>query len=655
LQWTQAGERPLLKGKLVSQSTRIQDFFAAPAPRPAGKRAATFLDRPVPLDWLASIDTELELTVRRVLGGPVHIRSAAAVVKSHQGGLTVSPMRATLAGTPMRGVLSIALGDPAPEIRLAAQADRLELRSLLEQLGAGTPIQGGADNVSLAVTSRGNTIRALAQRADLRLKMQRGRIRSGDDQAGQRWTLDIAAAEIVAKKAQPIRISVNGNYRAKPFALVTETVTLEGMVTGTRPWPLAVSLQATEASLNARGSVTHPFRGKGFDLAFAITGTNLRELDPLIDYVIPLRGDYRVAGRFSDDASRYSLTDVQVQVGQSDIGGSIVFDMTEARPQISARLRSQIVHYDDLELVEGTDEHQEKTRVIPDYALPVEALRAVNLDVNLKAGRIRIGKADLGDLEVKAVVENGATVLSMRIRDERSGARFSFKHGVDVTVEPPVNSVEVTARDLDYGLILSDANAVDFAEGRVDLDILLAGPGATQRSFLGQANGYIAVTGGPGRIASREYGLWSSDLVMTMLSRGWRRKAMMEINCIAGRIEIQNGVAKTDKFLLDTRRLTIAGSGTMELGTEKLNVLLAPRPKQAKLVSVAKPVRVTGTLATPRVAVTVLPKGRTATRGLLTLSGLANPALLVFAFSDIGSGRGNRCAAALQQRDAAAK
>ena len=138
-----------------------------------------------------------------------------------------------------------------------------------------------------------------------------------------------------------------------------------------------------------------------------------------------------------------------------------------------------------------------------------------------------------------------------------------------------------------------------------------------------------------------------------MLSRGWRRETMMEINCIAGRIDMEGGVAKTDSFLLDTRRLTVAGSGTMDLGTEKLDVLLAPRPKQPRLVSAAKPVRVTGTLATPSVAVAVLPRGRTATRGLL--AGLANPALLVFAFSDTGSGRGNSCATALEQRDAAAK
>ena len=107
-----------------------------------------------------------------------------------------------------------------------------------------------------------------------------------------------------------------------------------------------------------------------------------------------------------------------------------------------------------------------------------------------------------------------------------------------------------------------------------------------------------------------------------------------------------------DKLLLDTSRLTIAGSGVLDLDTEELDFVLSPRPKQARLVSVANPVRVTGTLSDPNVAVTVLPRRRTATRGVI--AGLINPALLVITFADIGSGSGNRCLDATEKLDSAA-
>jgi hypothetical protein len=125
---------------------------------------------------------------------------------------------------------------------------------------------------------------------------------------------------------------------------------------------------------------------------------------------------------------------------------------------------------------------------------------------------------------------------------------------------------------------------------------------------------------------------------------------MIDLNCIVSHIDVADGVAKTDKLLLDTRRLTIAGSGALDLGTERLDLLLSPNPKQASLVSLANPVRVTGTLAAPNVAVTKLPRRwTTATSGLL--AGLVNPAFLLLAFSDIGSGNGNPCISAVEQRD----
>jgi hypothetical protein len=124
---------------------------------------------------------------------------------------------------------------------------------------------------------------------------------------------------------------------------------------------------------------------------------------------------------------------------------------------------------------------------------------------------------------------------------------------------------------------------------------------------------------------------------------------MTEVNCIVGRIDVEDGVAKTDKLLLDTSRLTIAGSGALDLDTEELDLLLSPNSKQPRLVGVANPVRVTGTLATPEVAVTVLPTRRRAATGLL--AGLINPAFLIVTFSGIGSGGGNPCVAATEKLD----
>jgi hypothetical protein len=125
---------------------------------------------------------------------------------------------------------------------------------------------------------------------------------------------------------------------------------------------------------------------------------------------------------------------------------------------------------------------------------------------------------------------------------------------------------------------------------------------------------------------------------------------MTEINCIAGRIQVENGMAKTDKLLLDTRRLTVAGSGALDLGTEGLDFLITPNPKEERFLSFANPVRVTGTLASPEIEITRLPRVR-ALAPIGRLANLVNPVYLLSAFTEVDSSDDNPCVTAIETRD----
>lgn len=71
------------------------------------------------------------------------------------------------------------------------------------------------------------------------------------------------------------------------------------------------------------------------------------------------------------------------------------------------------------------------------------------------------------------------------------------------------------------------------------------------------------------------------------------------------------------------------------------------KPKRASLISLTKPVRVTGTLSQPKVSVTILPGNRVTAAGGSVLIGLINPAYMLFALSSMGSGEANPCLAAV--------
>ena len=196
----------------------------------------------------------------------------------------------------------------------------------------------------------------------------------------------------------------------------------------------------------------------------------------------------------------------------------------------------------------------------------------------------------------------------------------------------------------------------DLVEGQVDLIVDLSGAGATRYSFLENAAGRITIIGGPGKITGRQIDLWAADLIPTMLSNRWQRQDVTDMNCFVAHIELKAGQAEIEDLLLDTQRITIAASGRLNLETEALDVIMAPRPKRASLISLANPVRIGGTLAEPEVSVTRIPrKSRLAAgAGASLLAGLINPVFLIFAFSDTGTGEANPCDAVVDKvREAA--
>jgi uncharacterized protein involved in outer membrane biogenesis len=550
------------------------------------------------------------------------------------------------------GNVTLARQRDVAQLNLSARSRRLDLADTLPQLGASVPIRGGLEDVTVTVNGRGRTLRTLSRQTALSLETRGGGITLEDAQGVPISTFELAEASLKAGAGQRAGMTLDGSFRDVPLKLIVETARLETLATAvSQPWPLEVSLQGRQFNLSATGSVAQPFRARGFELTFDMTGPDPSGVDSLLNFAIPLRGEYRIRGRFTDDASHYRLTDLEATIGQSDIRGSIAILMDDVRPWVSAGLSSRVVNIEDLRPSEAADERA--ARVLPQYVIPVEALASTDLNFNFTAGQVSLHGNRLGNLAIRARNHGGVLVSSAQVTGLRTGARLTVEIQVNVNQNPPANRIALTARSVDYGQLLMDARMARSAQGRLDAEIDLAGPGASLRDFLNRAEGQVRVQGGSGSIQSRELELWTSGLMRAMLPEGLGRESTVRLNCIVGHIDVTGGVAKTDKLLVDTARVTIAGSGALNLGTERVDLLLSPNPRQARLVSFANPVRVTGTLTAPVVEVTKLPRLEfAATTGLL--ASLVNPAFLLLAFGDIGGGADNPCIAAIDRREAVA-
>jgi uncharacterized protein involved in outer membrane biogenesis len=652
LRWEDKTPRPALTGKLSSERLTLKKLFNTPAKRSSKSKKAGLLDRPIKLDALKGFDTRLDLTVKHLADSPIAVKDISSTLTLTNGKLS-APFRASLAEAPVDGQIRLHQSKNLPAVSLKATIGQIDVGQTLKQLKFPDIVAGTADAIDLDASSAGKTLRALGEQTTVNLQIKPADLSYTAEIAEQMFDIRVQSAKLVARKDLPLSGTFSGTARGAAFNAEVSTATFrEIRKKADIPLPVRVALQTEDLQFKAEGTIARPFKKNEFELSYELAGKEIEGLDPLADFTIPLQGEFSARGRITGRGNRFTYEE-DLRVGKSDLKAEITVLREPPRPKISGRILATQIHMDDVALFDRDKEAvptTERSRVIPEYTLPVDALLAADLDLDIKAERIRAPLGDLGEFVTKVSLEDGRFKSSISVTGFK-GAQINSEFDLNAAAEPPLTQIQINAKGLHFGYLLSRMDVTDLVKGQVDLRVDLSGSGATRYRFLENATGRITIIGGPGQITGRRIDLWAADLIPTMLSTSWQRDDVTETNCLVSHIELKEGQAEIEDLLLDTQRITIAASGIVDLKTEELNVIIAPRPKRASLVSLANPVRIGGTLAEPEVSVTRIPRGSrlAAGTGASLLAGLVNPVFLIFALSDTGTGEANPCDAAVEK------
>ncbi len=612
----QGGPRPELVARLDSGRMHVDEIL--PGKR-ADTTAAPGLDQPLDIAVLAAFDLDIETRVRRFEGLAKPVKNILLSVHASEQNLTLAPARATIDGV---------------------------------QLDARAQLPWGR---RLAVPGKeGVSIQRLLEQTELALQAQapEGKLHHQSVIMDHPVDLELTGIEASAAPGGALQVSARARLDDKPvrFSLQAEPLA-RLLLRPAGPWQdLTVKIQLGDNQFKASGSVAHPFEARGFDIRYALHGPDIEALLPQFNLVPPLERAFSVTGHFTDLSDRIVFDELEITSGRSDIGGMVTVYQGEQRPRVVAKLDAGQIYLREHRPV-STPEAAPKTghRVIPDYDLPLAQLHEFDGELDFRGKHLRTAAGDLGYVSLRATLKDGVLrVDPFRVRGW-AGALIESDATIDAAQNPPEIAWQWVARQLNYGLLLEQAGFAETVEGTLDITLRLAGKGRTLHEILGDANGQLIIVGQGGRFGSRRLDLWGSDLVTTMLSRQWRQEDVTDLNCLVARVGIENGVASSDSLLVDTRRITIGAAGTLDLESEDLNLVIAPRPKRISLVSLTNPVGVTGTMGDPKIAVTVLPRNRTAAAGAGVLAGLVNPGYLMFTFTQTGSRQANPCVAAIEK------
>jgi hypothetical protein len=402
---------------------------------------------------------------------------------------------------------------------------------------------------------------------------------------------------------QPLGIEMRGQIDEREFEVTGDTESLAALL-GNEPYQFDLVLRVLANELHANGAVKEPMKGRGIAATLSLKSPKLSDLVNLFgassDMTVPVEASASV--RDVDDG--YLAEDLKLKLGKSDLSGEVSYATIKGRPQVKSALQSTLLDLDELSSPDGK---RKSYRVIPGDPLPVDALRALDADVSFKGARV-----------ISAGMEINALILDLKLRNGRLaltpggrlyGGEFSGRIGLDAAGERPRFETDLKARQISLGALVNAVGRQDLMSGGpTDISLKLNGRGATPRQIAASANGLLVSTIGAGKIHTSVVEKVGADALMQVIraasSEGQSDYTGFE--CGVARFEIEKGKAVTKRGIaVQNVRMNVIGSGTVDLGTEALDIAIKTEPREGAGLSVSAvglAVRVGGTLGNPETA-----------------------------------------------------
>jgi len=290
----------------------------------------------------------------------------------------------------------------------------------------------------------------------------------------------------------------------------------------------------------------------------------------------------------------WSFSNVAVTYGDTAFAGTLAIDLLPAAAQVSARLETPELNLAALaeDIEAATPAGRPAGDRFRNRELPLDLLKSFDADLALKAKRVIAGALAFDDATLSLALRDGR----LEIASLEAALGAGTLDGAGTIDSAGRLTTRLVGDNLAAEELAAALGAPDLLAGKAALDLRLKGQGRTWNQVVASLDGTAGFVMKRGMLNNGYFDLLGADLLRMLASGGG---ATTPVNCIVAPFDVRSGVARTDAFLLDTDRVTVRGVGSIDLRAETLDFLFAPQPKDASLLSLATPIRVSGALASP--------------------------------------------------------
>ncbi|MFP6697026.1 MAG: AsmA family protein, partial [Alphaproteobacteria bacterium] len=414
----------------------------------------------------------------------------------------------------------------------------------------------------------------------------------------------LALTQIEADAASaddPLNLKLQAAFNDMPVKLRGSVGPLKNALSPHDPVQADLTVEGLGLSIGIKGS------GKAtdgtIDAIITISAANLSGLRPLAGDALPDNLSLKFSAHAKATGGNASLSDLRLNLGRSDLSGSINIDATGALPKITAEIKGR--RLDLAELLPGDgDKTGDKGKsgrpgkVLPADPLPLDSLRLAEADIKIAIAEVATPQLVLNELSAVIQLANGhLTVKPMTVT--AAGSPISISAAINAVAKVPTVAFHMAASKLDLGRLLAETRATELLQGSGNLKVTLAGRGASVTAIAGSLNGGTNLLMTEGRVKTEALDLAMGGLsaLVGMMSSG-EKSEWTVLNCVASRFDMKKGVATSRVLLADTEYSTVVGEGSLDLGKETLAMKVSPQSKSTTL-KLAVPIKIGGTFAQP--------------------------------------------------------
>lgn len=386
------------------------------------------------------------------------------------------------------------------------------------------------------------------------------------------------------------KIEVNGNIGSLPTLFDNNS------------YPVDLSASVGALSTTLKGVVNKPLDGKGLDLSMTAETGMLNELNSLVGSELPEIGPLSVATKLTDENNKYNLKELLLTLGDTSLKGNLSADISGKVPALTAKLQSDSVNLVPFQ-PEPPAETEKVERYLSDDPLPLDGLKAANADISLDIKEVLTRQAKLENFSTRLSLNQGnlsVKPLSMNL----AGGKLSGNLKLDASGNMPALALNLDGKAINIGELeqLKDK----LSGGPTDMTIRFSGRGNSSQAIAGGANGKLLVKVGQAQIKqeAKKGGFLSS---IGELLNPFSKKDNSALDCAVINFNIKDGIAVANKGIgVETKQITVAGGGEINLKNEKLALGFEPNAKGAvagTITNLASGMKAEGTLANPEIKI----------------------------------------------------